>query len=303
MTFTITSQEDIDGTTWPSDPADIFIHNAAGALNFTTLTQATNITAQGCPQLESLDFPVLEHVYIFDLSQIELLSNLSLPALANVSDDETFKIADASSLLNLNLGNRGKFLDISLFSNAEPQWSFFETNFETTQITSAEFIETDYCIDLRSLEQIGTLSIVPWEHCGILFDTLSEAYDISLHGFHDIMFKSRLAINGSLILRNLQPPIESWTGTLSGSSLYLVELAVGQNLTVTSSVDCDLYFRGLTTVGRDMSFLNNTNCTLNFDKLTKARDIYFLDNINTTLPMFPELIAARNIHLRGNIDT
>lgn len=300
MAFTIASQGDIDAITWPSDPPDILIRNAAGALKFTTLTLAWNIKVQDSPQLEALDFLVLKNVFIFELSETRLLSNLSMPALHNGNGEVSITLTDTPSLFNIDLGNQTEFDVLSIFVHTKPPEESYEANFDTAQIVNAYIIETDYCIQLYDLTHIGLLSMFPLESCGMRFFNLSEAAEIALDGFNFVVFDPQLTVSRSLTLRNLKP----YTDKESTAQFWTSnEMTVGDNVDVSSSSYSDLDFSLLTTVGGNISFVNNTNCTFNFDKLTEATNLYFLDNINTTLPMFPVLTRARDIHLRGIIDT
>ncbi|KAI1244725.1 hypothetical protein MGN70_014602 [Eutypa lata] len=223
-----------------------------------------------------------------------------MPALHNGNGEVSITLTDTPSLFNIDLGNQTEFDVLSIFVHTKPPEESYEANFDTAQIVNAYIIETDYCIQLYDLTHIGFLSMFPLESCGMRFFNLSEAAEITLDGFNFVVFYQQLTVSGSLTLRNLEP----YTDKASTAQFWKSnEMTVGDNVDVSSSSYSDLDFSLLTTVGGNISFVNNTNCTFNFDKLTEATNLYFLDNINTTLPMFPVLTRARDIHLRGIIDT
>jgi hypothetical protein len=62
-------------------------------------------------------------------------------------------------------------------------------------------------------------------------------------------------------------------------------------------------FGNLQTIGGDLSVVNNTNCSLNLNQLSRVRTLSMIANAQTTLPFLSNLERAENIHLRGYIDT
>ncbi len=332
-TCTVTSQDDID-TGLLSKCATpfgyILIRNATGTLNFTGQVQAENISVADCPRLQVLEFPDTYYTNWFEIREANNLTRVSLPQRPDPieftaggeiggTNLTSLRIVGAKSLTTFDVGNSTYFGTLTLLDIGPGPELFGDRKwFNSANITAAESIEIDSCLDLSSLEDVGFLKVSTVSNCFSPFSSMKSVRNYVLTNINDstalagflngrgagFVDSSSFRVNDSLILDSLLLPIiDPDDPGFGGDEIVPQVTTVETDLNITSNANVNLTFDALTGVGANLVVYNNTNSRFKFDTISTAGSILLMDNMNTTLPWFPALRIANYIHIRGYIDT
>ncbi|KAI0537756.1 hypothetical protein GGR58DRAFT_331191 [Xylaria digitata] len=305
----VTSQDDIETGILSKHRCFelINVYDAKGSLNFTNISFIDNIIIFDSPDLEILNFPELSGLGYFKADNVGSLIRISMPSLAQeVFVDGYWSIANtgfaitgAPVLREFDYGDLTELRLVTLINSGDLAFPGIESIYfleadrnirfpDLTTSISVAVSSTQLDVTSNQFPQLTTLSSLALED--------SHGYiSGGIVPFHPNVF------NGSLSLRSLAfdpAPYALFPVSLDFEGTETVKL----NTTVESNTNIDIYLGDLVTIGGNFSFINNTNCTLNLDKLSSVGDLIMMDNINTTIPSLPNLKAANNVHLRGYID-
>ncbi|KAI0530231.1 hypothetical protein GGR58DRAFT_524879 [Xylaria digitata] len=306
-TIIITSQDDIDNgrlSKCASYSGEIHIRNATGTLNFSGQATARNISVADCPGLQMLKFPDTYYTDWFVISEANDLTSVSLPLRFTSS----LEFTAGGELTGLNLTSL-ILLDIGPAPWSDTQW------FNSGNITTADYIEIDNCLDLSSLENVGYLKVSRASSCFWPFQSIKSMQNYVLTNLNDSetlagLLNGRGAgfvdtpsfrINESMIIESLR--LHSDSLGYGGNEIVPQITTVGTDLNITSNTNVNLTFDFLTEIGASLFIHGNTNSRFKFEKISTVGSMLLIDNINATLPWFPALTIANDIHIRGNIDT
>ncbi|KAF2964053.1 hypothetical protein GQX73_g9521 [Xylaria multiplex] len=223
-------------------------------------------------------------------------------------------IIGAKSLTTFDVGNVTSFGDLILLDIGPNPWPDRQS-FNSGNITTADYVEIDHCLDLSLLENVRYLKISKAYRCFWLFKNIKSIGNYTLTNLSDPETLARLLngrgvgwvetpsfrINESMIIDSLR----LYSNSLGYSSDEIVPqiTTVGTDFNITSNTNVNLTFDFLTDVGASLFIHNNTDSQFKFEKISTVGSILLIDNINTTIPWFPALTIANDIHIRGNIDT
>ncbi|KAI1739825.1 hypothetical protein F4680DRAFT_448442 [Xylaria scruposa] len=310
----------------------IHIRNATGTLKFTGQAHPFNISVTDCPGLQVLEFSDTFVVYNLYISEANELTTVSLPSLSTGTiefdssggDDlgspgspPSLAIVGAKSLETFDTGNLTYVWDLVWLDVGQLEGRSLES-FHSANITGANSIETNCCLDLEGLEEVLDLDVSAASGCSFTLSSMKSMGDLTLTNLGDLYPLGSLfnvpdyysspqphlpsfAINGSLSLDSSLMPA-------GGDSEYPDGIVprvttVGSDFNITSNTNINLTFGALTSVGAGLYIYNNTNSGFKFDKVSTVGNMLLADNVNTTLPWFPALTRANDIHMRGYIDT
>ncbi|KAI1261205.1 hypothetical protein F5Y18DRAFT_440744 [Xylariaceae sp. FL1019] len=305
--WNITTQNDIDvfekeivrcshGCETPS----IYITNATGHLTFATLSVAYEIVADDNPGLEVMDFSNLSSVVAIQVRSAPSLVRMSFPkkqSLTLMSFINTpslllapSPVGDSDVIQLYNVGSRSKNTRVGLDGFVEIAGQF----------------STDSCMAFGILEVITDILTLNGTapNCNIL-PSLKSVKDLTIENatFESPLRGSTQAFESPL--RPIQVNNTMVISNVTGHSLASFDSVsnINSNLSIDAASSLNVTFNSLTSIGSTLSVANNTNCTFSFEKLTSITDLVLVDNVESIIPSFPSLQAARNIHMRGYIDT
>ncbi|KAI0805712.1 hypothetical protein GGR55DRAFT_690422 [Xylaria sp. FL0064] len=290
-TTTVSNQSDADGLASSSCP-NIDISGAEDTLIIRNRTSIGTLVIRDSPKLETLSVPQVSSLASIVIDHADSLAVVSLPMLSSgtfayiandsygVSGNSIFNltITSAPNLTAVHLQNSTSYGEL-IVSDISPYIGLGENT------TSANKIQTDVCLNLSHLQDVGELQISGAEMCSYdLFRlwsigklTIFNGSSISSAIFADIDESPAIQVNDSMTIEPSLPPDPVWPGN-------------------------EIAFTRIVSIG-SISLSHNTNCTFDFSQVSDATRINLLDNVDTLLPLFPRLQAVENIHLRGNIDT
>ncbi|KAI1376824.1 hypothetical protein F4677DRAFT_75467 [Hypoxylon crocopeplum] len=207
----IATQADIDKVTLSSYSLDdddeapaVLIRNATGTLNFTTLARAFRIEVSTSPQLEVLDFPLLESLLDLSVYKAQSLSSISMPRLTNrdpvvelpgVTGAQAFhlNITGSPSLSELNLPELTNIDHLTLFDIGDSLPNFLNM----ANIISAGNVSvtnnTSCTIDFDHLTEVGNLFITDNSNTTLpIFPALARVENIHLRGYMNTSLGSNI---------------------------------------------------------------------------------------------------------------
>ncbi|KAI0966508.1 hypothetical protein F4678DRAFT_484136 [Xylaria arbuscula] len=286
--ITITDQADIESGSLSScakdDLIQISIRNATGVLNFTALTEAFTIEISDSPQLQVLDFPVLQTLDGLLSNEATNLSSISLRQLTSPAPDIYPGGYNATGLGALILR------DVPTL------------DFDNPNITSAVIVESDDCFNLPALVSAGNIHLIGSvvENCFGL-EKLASVQNFTLTNITPSVItfgQAVLAVTDTLVVESSVVDPSAYEYTLELDPVA----SIGGGGFVTSNANLHINLGNLNSVKGNLSVNNNQNCTFNFDQLEEVDSLLVMDNPNTSLPSFPSLLRANTIHLRGYIN-
>ncbi|KAI3323914.1 hypothetical protein HD806DRAFT_77828 [Xylariaceae sp. AK1471] len=327
ITLIISSQSDIDNGPLSScgrgnAALQLEIVGGEGTLNFTNITILYSVYIAQSPNLEVLGFPQLVSLDYLDIFYTTALNSLFAPKFIGANYESAdggfvLQIKGAPSLYN-NLD-----LQIPTSLDTVNFWDFGETkpiaddeqvitNILLTNITQLNFLQTNDCYDLTKLEVVSEVHLTGTQACNYGLVNLKSvrtlnitraANTIILGPFADQSPPS-IRVNSSMSLSDTIWVPYNRPGFYSVNKIEFGRIdSIGEDLNISWNANLEINFDGLTSVGATLNLSNNANCTFNFDRVSQVADLLLLDNVNTAIPVFGSLQRAKNIHVRGFINT